>query len=170
MYLTNTQFQRLGVSRSARSLNALLNDLERRKLIRAIRFDGVPRRETFYCLAERGASWLEVEMGNEVKLSLYPKSTRGFDRDFFHRKLTVDFHIALVKWIRKKNDPLGQEQGHRSRHQPLSLPVFDRYFDVTGANRTHDPIRSRLAAKTRVLIDRKRKVIPDVNFVMADRR
>ena len=167
-YLTNSQLLRLGVSKNTRSLNRQLRDLSNKKYIRTIRYDGVPRRESFYCLTEAGARFVSDRLRISQSRVSYPKSTTGFDRDHAHRKLTIDFHIALVQWIRGWNGYDGYAS-HNCIHDPLSLPVFDRYFDVTGANRTYDPVQPRLAAKTRVKINRKERIIPDVNFIVRER-
>jgi len=55
MYLTNSQLLKLKVSKSERSLNRQLSDLEQKKFIRTIRFDGVPKRESFHTLTATGS-------------------------------------------------------------------------------------------------------------------
>ena len=98
-----------------------------------------------------------------------PSNNAGFDRDHAHRKLTIDFHIALVRWVREQNGN-GNSASCDRVHDPLSLATFDRYFEMTGANRTNDSLRPRLTSKTKVRINRKKHVIPDATFVIKDRR
>lgn len=173
MYLTNSQFRTLGVSVSERSLNRKLLILEEFKFLRAIRFRTVPARESFYTLTKKGARLVSDRTGKDLSEIPYTKNAYAFHSDASHRKLTIDFHIALEKWIRSQEAlPDGACEGAcedacEGLHKSISLPLFDRYFEATGTNRTDDPLRPRLSSKTRVQFGRHKRLYPDGNFLLS---
>lgn len=139
-FLTTSQLLKLGISNRKSNLSVMLKPLKesKRPFIGEMEFAFVPskgRLENFYYLKPKGKKLLlESSLTNdEVRM---PKGrTVMFTQDYFHRKYTIDCHIAC--------DLAAKRNG-------IQVIAFDRYFDKTGNNRT----RKNLQAKTKLEIGR----------------
>ncbi len=153
-YLTHSQMLRLDIGSPSflRFSTRRLREKGDESLIASIRYPFAPREgrlEQVHHLTTAGAAVLADMTNNDAYRHLKPV-TAVYHRDYWHRKFTIDFQIALTRAL------AGDER--------LDLLTFDRYFDKTGANRGSDrPLRSN----TRVDIDAETHLIPDVNFVLS---
>lgn len=139
-FLTTSQMITLGISNRRSNLSVMLKPLKesKRALVGEMEFGFVPskgRLENFYYLKPRGKKVI-LESGrleeDEIK---YPRGRNVmFTQDYFHRKYTIDCHIAC--------DLAAKEQG-------FEVLAFDRYFDKVGNNRTG----GNLQARTKIDID-----------------
>ncbi len=136
-FLTTSQLIQLGVSNRKSNLSVMLKPLKdsRRALVGEMEFAFIPtkgRLENFYFLKAKGQKVLienQVLQSNDIK---YPRGRSVvFTQDYFHRKYTIDAHIACLQ------DCLAND---------LQLIFFDRYFDKIGNNR----VQKNLQAKTRM--------------------
>ena len=138
-FLTSSQLLKLGISQRRSNLSVMLKPLKerRRAFVGEMEFAFVPskgRLENFYYLKPKGKSLL-LDSGlleeDEIRI---PKGRNVlFTQDYFHRKYTIDCHIAC-DLSSKKNS--------------IEVRAFDRYFDKTGNNRT----AKNLQAKTKIEI------------------
>lgn len=81
---------------------------------------------------------------NEV---LVPKGKSTlFTQDYFHRKMTIDFQIAITL---------------ESEKQGMSVPFFDRYFDKEGSARN-----GSLTSIARISLGKTAFIVPDVVFLL----
>ena len=156
-YLTHSQMLRLGIG-SASFLRFSTRRLREKgsdePLIESVAYPFTPREgrlEQVHHLTPAGAAVLADVTNKDTYRKLRPV-TAVYHRDYWHRKYTIDFQIALTQAL------AGDER--------LDLLTFDRYFDKTGANRgrkAEHPLRS----KTRVDIDADHHLIPDANIVLS---
>ena len=153
-YLTHSQMLRLNIGSPSflRFSTRRLREKGDEPFIESICYPFSPREgrlEQVHHLTATGAAVLADVTNNDTYRSLKPV-TAVYHRDYWHRKYTIDFQIALTQAL------AGDER--------LDLVSFDRYFDKTGANRgSGRPLRSN----TRVDIDADTHLIPDINFVLS---
>lgn len=155
-YLTHSQMLRLEIGSPSflRFSTRRLREKGNEPLIESVAYPFTPREgrlEQVHHLTPAGAAVLADVTNNDAYRRLRPV-TAVYHRDYWHRKYTIDFQIALTKSL------AGDER--------LDLVTFDRYFDKTGANRgkgDSHPLRSR----TRVDINTEHHLVPDVNFVLS---
>ncbi|MGH1433802.1 MAG: hypothetical protein ACRBG0_05000 [Lewinella sp.] len=141
-FLTTSQMITLRISQRKSNLSVMLKPLKesKRAFIGEMKFAFVPskgRLENFYYLKPKGLKLLlesNIMEGQEVRI---PKGrTVMFTQDYFHRKYTIDCHIAC--------DLSAKQEG-------IQVLEFDRYFDKTGNNRTG----KNLQARTKIKIGRE---------------
>lgn len=109
------------------------------------------RVESVYSLSSFGKRVL-IEEFDLTEDEIRAPSGRSFAyRDYFHRRYTIDFHIALEQWANANK---------------LSIPLFETYFDKVGNNRTSGNLRS----KTKIEISDSYFIIPDATFLIDGRR
>lgn len=157
-YLTVSQLQRIGISRSKQVLWREVKKLANSPtpLVGIINFPPnmrVEKVERVHYLTEDGAMVLADILGMDFEELDFQRVTSVYHRDYWHRKYSIDFHIWLT-------------QALASAPWDLEICLFDRYFDKIGANRTNNPKATRLRAKTRFDLSNDRYIIPDVNFVL----
>ena len=138
-FLTTSQLLTLGVSKRRSNLSVMLKPLKesKRPFIGEMEFAFVPskgRLENFYYLKPKGKKLLlDSGIVGEEDIRIPKGRTVMFTQDYFHRKYTIDCHIAC--------DISAKKYG-------IQILGFDRYFDKTGNNRT----RKNLQAKTKLEI------------------
>lgn len=139
-FLTTSQMITLGISNRRSNLSVMLKPLKesKRALVGEMEFGFVPskgRLENFYYLKQRGKNAILDSGLLDVDEIKYPRGRNVmFTQDYFHRKYTIDCHIAC--------DLAAEEHG-------FEVLAFDRYFDKVGNNRTG----GNLQAKTKIEID-----------------
>ncbi len=145
-FLTSSQMIRLGISKRRSNLSVMLKPLKetKRAFIGEMQFAFIPtkgRLENFYYLKNKGKRILLDSGMEETEIRIPKGRTVMFTQDYFHRKYTIDCHIAC--------DLSAVQHG-------VKVLFFDRYFDKTGNNR----ISKNLQAKT--------KVATDLDYIIAD--
>ena len=155
-YLTHSQMLRLKIGSPSflRFSTRRLREKGDEPFIQSIYYPFAPkegRLEQVHHLTAAGAAVLADVTKNDAYRHLKPV-TAVYHRDYWHRKFTIDFQIALTQAL--------------ADDERLELLIFDRYFDKIGANQTKDARRS-LRSKTRVDIDADRHIIPDINFILS---
>ena len=129
----------------------------RKAVVGVIRFPPefvIGRVEHVYYLSEYGAYVLADILSIDFEELDYQRVTSVYDRDYWHRRSCVDFHI----WLTHVFDVSTK----------LELLKVDRYFDKTGANNiapSKQKPRGPLRSQTRVDFE-DRYIIPDINFVI----
>lgn len=152
-FLTVPQLQRLGIAEHRESVYRVLRRFKttRRKLVEKKDFGFSPGRgnlpSVFY-LSRQGAAFLADVHRADPSGIKYPKGVHVFERDYFHRMATIDFHIALRQWANQKG---------------AIIDFFDTYFDKTGSNRGRRS-GDKLRARTRVDLS-DRFFIPDAIYL-----
>jgi len=136
-FLTTSQLLKLGISNRKSNLSVMLKALKesKRPLIGEMNFAFVPskgRLENFYYLKRKGYNLLvDSGMMEATEINVPKGNLVLFTQDYFHRKYTIDCHIACDLETRKRE---------------ISVDFFHRYFDKTGNNRT----ARNLQAKTKI--------------------
>ncbi len=105
------------------------------------------RLENVYFLSKYGKRLLMEDLYMEEETIKIPIGKTTFTKDYFHRKNTIDFQIALYQWSEKSK---------------FEVLFFDTYFDKTGNNRTDKNLR----AKTKIDLPDNNYLIPDANFLL----
>ncbi len=155
-YLTHSQMLRLEIGSPSflRFSTRRLKEKGDEPFIKSISYPFEPREgrlELVHHITPAGADVLADATNNDAYRHLRPV-TAIYHRDYWHRKFTIDFQIALTTTL------AGDER--------LDLLTFDRYFDKTGANKGSGAGKP-LKSKTRVDIDTGQHLIPDANFVLS---
>ena len=150
-YLTHSQMLqlKLGSPSFIRFSTRRLREKGDEPLIASVSYPFTPcegRLEHVHHLTQAGANVL-ADVTNDDRLRHYRPVTAIYHRDYWHRKYTIDFQIALTKAIENS--------------EQLEITTFDRYFEKTGDNR-HSTLRS----KTRIDIDDEQHIIPDANIML----
>lgn len=154
-YLTHSQMLHLKIGSPSflRHSTRRLREKGDEPLIASIRYPFAPkegRLEQVHHLTQAGASLLaDIRKDDDISRRFRPV-TAIYHRDYWHRKFTIDFQIAVTKAVES--------------HENLELNIFDRYFDKTGSN--HSSAGSALRSRTRVDLDEDEHVIADANFVL----
>ena len=151
-FLTTSQMITLGISNRRSNLSVMLKPLKelKRPLIGEIEFGLIPakgRLENFYYLKPKGAkAIIESKLNNDNEIKIPIGRNVLFTQDYFHRKYTIDCHIAF-DLAALEND--------------FEVIEFDRYFDKTGNNRTN----RNLQAKTKIVIENE-YIIADATMLV----
>lgn len=151
-YLTHSQMLHLKIGSPSflRFSTRRLREKGDKPLIASIRYPFTPsegRLEQVHHLTPTGAKLL-ADITSDDSLRNFRPVTAVYHRDYWHRKFTIDFQIALTQTV--------------DQSEQLEIAVFDRYFDKTGANRN-----GSLRAKTRISLGSDRYIIPDANFILS---
>ena len=155
-YLTHSQILRLNLGSPSylRFSTRRLREKGKQPFIESVSYPFVPtegRLELVHHLTPAGAEILAEVTSNDAYRHLQPV-TAIFHRDYWHRKFTIDFQIALTETLK--------------RDDRVELLRFDRYFDKTGANNSAAK-SCPLKSKTRIEVGACSHLIPDVNFVLS---
>lgn len=154
-YLTSSQFVKMGVYKKrgylTNSLKVLID--MKRSLIAKHDFNPISGKlESFYYLTKFGKNFLIDELEyTETQI----KAPRGLKpiylKDYYHRKLTIDFHIYLQQWLELNNG---------------RMHFFNYYFDKSGNNRSSDKSK-HVSAFNKIQLDKTNSFIPDVNTMFS---
>lgn len=153
-FLTVSQMLKLGISTDRSNLQKQIKALTeiKRQYIEGLSFGIVPKKgklENVYYLKPKGQRLLIEGLqyqDNEIKL---PKGRNSFfSRDYFHRKYSIDFEIALQQSAESAGD---------------EVVFFDRYFDKQGNNRRD----KNLEAKTKIILKNDRYLVADGIFMLS---
>ena len=121
----------------------------KRPLVECHKFESPnPRKgrvEAMYYLSKKGKDMLINEFQHPEEQIKIPLSKTPAYKDYFHRKHTISFQIALDTWANVNG---------------FTVPFFDTYFDMVGDNR----VNKNLRAKTRIEFGEKDYFIPDGAF------
>jgi hypothetical protein len=160
-FLTNSQLVTLKIGHIQRVRQATKKLAEyptkKNAFIGSLRFpvsNRFGRLENIHFLTLEGAKTLiEIDDRDLSELN-FVKIATVFYNDYWHRKFCIDFQISLTQEI------------ENNLSNVLELPIFERYFDKTGANRTKNDNIGRLRAITRADFDGENYIIPDANFII----
>lgn len=150
-FLCSSQFTKLGVYKNKGDVTNLLKSMAEQKkpLIGVIKFPTDPtigKLEYLYYLTKSGEKLLledlDYPQGKIKKVKSKPISTK----DYFHRKSTINFHIALNHWLQSNNG---------------EIRFLNYYFDKLGAIRSKN-YRSIIELNRFYLEDGK-SFIPDIS-------
>jgi len=154
-YLTSSQFVKMGLYKKRGYLTNSLKALIDMKKPLMAKHDFNPingKLESFYYLTKYGRKFLMDEL-DYTELQI--KAPRGLSpiylKDYFHRKLTIDFHIDFNTWL-EANDG--------------KLSFFNYYFDKSGNNRSND-MNQYVVALNKIILDKDNSFIPDVNTIFS---
>ena len=153
-FLTVPQLVRLGVAQHKQSVYRVMQTLtgSRRKYADSIDFGFVPgvgKVPRLYYLTSRGARVLAELWRTDIRDINYPKGSRLFRRDYFHRVATIDVNMAVRSWAERCGG---------------TVEFVDTYFDKLGSNRTAGP-GGKLRAKTRAEVFGK-AFVPDMIYLV----
>ena len=110
--------------------------------------DRLGRVEDMYFLTKHGASALILDLRFPEEEIRLPKGKTIANKDYYHRKFTLDFQIKTYQWA---------EGAGRF------VPYFHTYFDKTGNNRTD----KNLMTMTRIDFEGEDYIIPDAAFLLS---
>ena len=154
-YLTSSQFVKMGLYKKrgylTNSLKALLD--MKRPLLAKHDFNPMNGKlESFYYLTKYGKQFLMDECDYTDYQIKVPKGLSPiYLKDYYHRKLTIDFQINLRTWLKSKNG---------------EVDFFNYYFDKSGNNRSDDKSKY-VTALNKVILDKSTSFIPDVNTMFS---
>jgi hypothetical protein len=147
-FLTASQLHRLNIAKDISYIRTQLKNMSESsknayigKMVFGIHAS-IGRLENVYYLTKRAKEILIEDFGLQEHEIKYPIGTRLYDKDYFHRKNTIDFQIRLQEWISKTE---------------CVVDFFDTYYDKIGNNRRDGTSES----KTKILLK-------DENFLLAD--
>lgn len=142
-YLTVSQMISLQIAKHASNLRLSLSMFVDAGYIDKLTFatdPSVGKLEYFYCLTKKGTEVL-LEAYEPIYPSCaikYPKNNNNhFSRDYNHRKITIDFHVAFFQWALKNH---------------IDVAFVDYYFDTVGANSGHERKSAPLVSKNQLNI------------------
>ena len=150
-FLCSSQFTKLGVYKNKGDVTNLLKSMveQKKPLIGVIKFPTDPtigKLEYLYYLTKSGEKSLledlDYPQGKIKKVKSKPISTK----DYFHRKSTINFHIALNQWLQSNNG---------------EIRFLNYYFDKLGTIRSKN-YRSIIELNRFYLEDGK-SFIPDIS-------
>ena len=125
-YLTSSQFVKLGVFKKRSYLTNSLKILIDSKNPLILKHDFNPingKLESFYYLTKYGKNYLINECEyDETQIKVPSGLNQVYLKDYFHRKYTIDFHIAFRLWLESRNGEIN---------------FLNYYFDKAGNNRSH---------------------------------
>lgn len=150
-FLTVPQMMRLGVAGHRENVYKITRrfKVDRKPLVQQVHFGFLPgygRLPAVFHLTKYGAELLAEILQADISQIPYPKGAKLYQRDYFHRCNTVDFHIELRLWAEENN---------------IRIECFDTYFESTGSNRS----QRKAEIKTKVRY-RDGHLIPDANFML----
>jgi len=155
-YLTVSQIQRLGIGTSRANIRD--NTLSRLKHVRPalIKFQdfgviaGIGRLEHIYFLSQHGVNVTAEFLRCDPSEIIFPRFGLRFKQDYFHRKMFVDFHISLRKWI---------DQG-----EDLNLEFFNSYYTKTKGQNSRSINMFRFKPSANLPINHRQTIEPDGVF------
>ena len=158
-YLTSSQFVKMGLFKRRSYLTNSLKSLLNMKKPFIDKHDYNPingKVESLYYLTNHGKKFLVEELEyNESQI----KAPIGFStnslKDYFHRRYTIDFHIALNQWLLKNKG---------------KIQFLNYYFDKAGNNRAKG-MNNKVTALNRITFKNGVSFIPDINamFTLSDK-
>ena len=150
-YLTSSQFVKMGLYKRRGYLTNALKVLVGMKKALLAKHDFNPingKLESFYYLTNYGKKFLLDELEYTKGQIKAPKGLSPiYLKDYFHRKLTIDFHVYLNQWL-EANDG--------------KVNFLNYYFDKSGNNRSVNS-NNHVAALNRIQLDSATSFIPDIN-------
>jgi hypothetical protein len=147
-FLTVPQLQRLGLDGSKESVYKVLRrfNTNRKPLVAYTDFGFIPkigRLHRIFYLTKYGALALAELLRIEIDKINYPKNTKLFHRDYFHRLNMIDFHIELRLW---------------SKQTDTKIILFDTYFEGLKQKNKRFEMKTKVYLKDGLLI-------PDAIFI-----
>ena len=157
-YLSSSQFVKMGVFKKrsylTNSLKILLDT--KNPLISKHDFNPINGKlESFYYLTKYGKRFLINECEyDETQIKVPSGVNQIYLKDYFHRKYTIDFHIAFRQWVESQE---GQ------------VDFLNYYFDKVGNNRSGNDY---VTALNKIQLDESISFIPDINakFTINDKK
>ena len=157
-YLSSSQFVKMGVFKKrsylTNSLKILLDT--KNPLISKHDFNPINGKlESFYYLTKYGKRFLINECEyDETQIKVPSGVNQIYLKDYFHRKYTIDFHIAFRQWVESQE---GQ------------VDFLNYYFDKAGNNRSGNDY---VTALNKIQLDESISFIPDINakFTINDKK
>jgi len=154
-YLTSSQFVKMGLYKKRGYLTNTLKALidMRKPLLAKHDFNPINGKlESFYYLTKYGKQFLidELEYTNS-QIKAPSGLSPIYLKDYYHRKLTIDFHIYLRAWLESNNG---------------NVCFFNYYFDKLGNNRSDDKSK-HVTATNKVILNKNTSFIPDVNTMFS---
>lgn len=150
-YLTSSHFVKMGVFKKRSYLTNSLKILidSKNPLISKYDFNPINGKiESLYFLTKNGKKLLINEFSyDESKIKIPIGLDTVYFHDYYHRKYTIDFHIAFRLWLESKN---GQ------------VNFLNYYFDKSGNNRIKDKY-SHVVSSNKIQLDERTSFIPDIN-------
>lgn len=150
-YLTSSQLVKEGIFKKRSYLTNSLKELLKMKNppISKINFNPIDGKlESFYFLTKEGKNLLIREFEyDETKIKMPIGLSTVYLHDYFHRKYTIDFHIAFRQWLESQR---GQ------------FDFLNYYFDKSGNNRLKDKF-SHVISSNKIQLDSTTSFIPDIN-------
>jgi hypothetical protein len=150
-YLTSSHFVKMGVFKKRSYLTNSLKILidSKNPLISKYDFNPINGKvESLYFLTKNGKKLLVNEFSHEeIKIKMPTGLAMVYLHDYYHRKYTIDFHIAFRLWLESKN---GQ------------VNFLNYYFDKSGNNRIKDKY-SHVIPSNKIQLDERTSFIPDIN-------
>lgn len=145
-FLSTSQLIILKVANHRSNLVKPVSDLLFYNLIWKLTFGVHPKKwklENIYYLKEKWVQLLMEQKDYNGEIIKYPIWTSNmFFRDYFHRIITIQFHIKLFIYLVQNN---------------WTIKIFDTYFDKTWSNR----VDANLKAKTKLIFEDGSYFIPD---------
>lgn len=151
-FLTSSQFVDLNLYKNRGDVTNTLKPLldAKRPLIGKKNFKPDPsfgKAESIYYLTKYGKDYLVNNLNyNSDKIKYVKKDVDLFQKDYSHRKSTVDFNISLHQWIENKDG---------------SVIFSNYYFDKIGNNRVKDKTK-HLYALNKIVLKNGSSFIPDI--------
>lgn len=154
-YLTSSHFVKMGLYKKRGYLTNALKALVDMKKPLLTKHDFNPingKLESFYYLTKYGKKFLIEELEyNENQIKAPSGLSSIYLKDYYHRKLTIDFHIYLRMWLESKN---------------TDVIFFNYYFDKSGNNRSDDKSKY-VTATNKVILNKNTSFIPDANTMFS---
>ena len=150
-FLCSSQFVQLGLYKNKGDVTNLLKSMSEQKkpLIGVIKFPTDPtigKLEYFYYLTKSGEKVLledlDYPQGKIKKVKSKPISTK----DYFHRKSTINFHIALIQWLQSNKG---------------EIRFLNYYFDKLGTIKSKND--KSIIELNRFYLEDGKSFIPDIS-------
>jgi hypothetical protein len=156
-YLTSSQFVKMGVFKKRSYLTNSLKILIDSKNSFILKHDFNPvngKVESLYFLTRNGKKLLVNQFSyDETKIKMPSGMATVYLHDYYHRKYTIDFHIAFRLWLESRNGV---------------IEFLNYYFDKAGNNRCGN---DHVTPLNRIQLDERTSIIPDINakFIIEDK-
>ena len=150
-FLCSSQFTKLGVYKNKGDVTNLLKSMveQKKPLIGVIKFPTDPtigKLEYLYYLTKSGEKLLledlDYPQGKIKKVKSKPISTK----DYFHRKSTINFHIALIQWLQSNKG---------------EIRFLNYYFDKLGTIKSKND--KSIIELNRFYLEDGKSFIPDIS-------
>lgn len=152
-YLTSSQFVKLGLYKQRGYLTNSLKILVDMKKPLIAKHDFNPingKLESLYYLTKYGRKFLMDEHEyTETQIKAPSGLSPIYLKDYFHRKLTVDFHIYLNQWLNSNDGKIN---------------FLNYYFDKSGNNRSGNKSKY-VTALNKIILNKTNSFIPDINTI-----